>query len=158
MQTSLMSLEQQDCNERTSQGLIICGNELVPRKETFSAKTFTEVSKTLQVAFPAINKDWLMLLSTVLKDEGYSDDDLKKTVLKVIKEETYIHQAPAIAKFCNQIKTVKLYTGHDIDALVHQGKDVYKNFGIIHKGKKGVMMAKRADIEKYGLEEIPVIQ
>lgn len=154
MQTSLMSLEQQDCNERTSQGMIVKDNELVPRKETFSARTFTEASKTLQIAFPTINKDWLMLLSYILKDEGYSDDDLKKVVLKVIKEEIYNHQTPAIAKFCNQVKNVKLYSVYDVDALVHKGQDSYKNFGIIHKGKKGVMMAKRADIEKYGIEEI----
>ncbi len=155
MMISPMLSEPQDWSERTSQGVIVnSGNELVPRKETFSAKTFIEVSKTLQVAFPAVNKDWLMLLSTVLKDEGYSDADLKKTVLKVIKEETYIHQAPAIAKFCNQVKRVKLYTYYDLEVITSQGKDNWKNYGMVHRGKNGVLWAKRADIEKYDLEEI----
>lgn len=156
MQILKMSSEPQAFSEKTPQGMIVSSeNELVPRKETFTAKTFTEVSKTLQVAFPMVNRDWLLLLSEVLKDEGYSDQDLKKAVLKVIKEETFNGAPPAIAKFCNQVKRVKLYTSHDVDSLVHQGKESYKNFGMVHRGKNGVLFAKRADIEKYDIEEIP---
>lgn len=146
--------------ERTGQGMVVRsdGNELVPRKEIFSKETFVAVSKMLQVAFPVINREWLALLSTVLKEEGYSDQDLKKAVMKVIREETFNQSAPAIGKFCNQVSRVKLYTSHDIDVLVHQGKDVYKNFGMVHRGKNGVLFAKRADMEKHGIEEIPATQ
>jgi len=155
MQILPMLSEQQDCNEKTSQGMIVnSGNELVPRKETFSARTFAEVSKTLQVAFPVVNKDWLLLLSTILKDEGYSDADLKKAVLKVIKEETFNQVVPAIAKFCNQVKRVKLYSYYDLEVITSQGKDTWKNYGMVHRGKNGILWAKRADIEKYGIEEI----
>lgn len=146
--------------ERTGQGMVVRsdGNELVPRKEIFSKETFVAVSKMLQVAFPAINREWLALLSSVLKEEGYSDQDLKKAVMKVIKEEMYNHQAPAIGKFCSQVNKVKLYTFWDIEILVHQGKDVWANYGFVHRGKKGAMFAKRADMERYGIEELKPTQ
>lgn len=145
-----------DSLEKTTQGLRVSNesNELVLSKETFTLKSWKQVGSTLKAAFPAITPEWLELLCGILREEGYSDEKLKSAVTRVIKEEMYNHQAPAIAKFLNQINRVKLYTGFDIDVLVHQGKDSYRNFGIVHKGKSGVMFAKRADIEKYGLEEI----
>jgi hypothetical protein len=97
------------------------------------------------------------LLSSVLKEEGYSDSDLKKAVMKVIKEETY-QVAPAIAKFCNQVKRVKLYSYYDLEVITAQGKDSWKNYGMVHRGKNGILWAKRADIEKYGIEEIKPTQ
>ncbi len=142
-------------HEITPQGMMVNHeNELIPSKATFSVKAFEDISITLLQAFPAINTGWLALLREILKDEGYSDQDLKKAVLKVIKEETFTGAPPAIAKFCNQVKRVKLYTSHDVDALVHQGKESYKNFGMVHRGKNGVLFAKRADIEKYDIEEL----
>lgn len=149
-QSSTVSLE------KTKQGLRVSNesNELVLSKETFTLKSFTQVAATLKTAFPSITSDWLDLLCGILREEGYSDEKLKSAVTRVIKEEMYNHQAPAIAKFLNQINRVKLYSAFDIDVLVHQGKDSYRNFGIVHKGKSGAMFAKRADIEKYGIEEI----
>jgi hypothetical protein len=38
--------------------------------------------------------------------------------------------------------------------ITSQGRYTWKNYGMVHRGKNGVLWAKRADIEKYGLEEI----
>lgn len=145
--------------EITIQGYEInSDNELLLKNNTLSVDTLTIVLNRLKVAFPAVNREWLLLFSSVMKEEGYSDDDLLKAVSKVIKEETFTGAPPAIAKFCSQLNKVKLFSVHDIDSLLASGKDSWANYKMVHKGKNGVLFAKIADIERYNLKviEMPI--
>lgn len=131
--------------------------EIVLQKPKLTQRGLLAAGDKLRKSFPAVNEQWLSSFFEEIKNEGYSDEELMAVVSKVVREETFTGYPPAIAKFLGHGRRVKLFTMHDIDRLVQDGKEKYQNFGLIQR-KEGkapcAFFARRTDLRENGITEL----
>ncbi len=130
---------------------------MVLSKQPLTFEGLVRAGDKLRKSFPAVTEGWLTSLFEEAKAEGYTDAEFMDVVRKVVREETFTGYPPAIAKFLGHGKRVKLYTMHDIDRLVQEGKEKYQNFGLVQR-KEGnapcAYFARRSDMKENGIKEI----
>jgi len=92
----------------------------------------------------------------VVDDNRLTDQEFTDLVTSVIRSATFTGKPPAIALFKIDKPVIPLFSGLDRDILVHKGQAAYSDFGIFSKEPgKPVLFAKRSDLAKHGLKEIP---
>lgn len=131
--------------------------EIVLQKPKLTPKGLMAAGDKLRRSFPAVNEQWLSSLFEEVKAEGYSDEELMAVVQKVVREETFTGYPPAIAKFLGYGRRVKLFTMHDIDRLVTEGRDKYQNFGLVMRKEANTpcaYFARRSEMKENGIPEL----
>jgi hypothetical protein len=113
----------------------------------------TAVAK-IKAVFQGVTREWIEVFTELLMEEKFTDEELKQSVIAVFKETTFTGAPPAPAKFLNYKNRPKLFTPTEIEIMVHQGKAFFKEFGIVEKTAAGVFMARRSEMQKYGIPEI----
>lgn len=91
-----------------------------------------ELSK-LKYAFPAMETNFISILSERLVANGFTEQRIKDAVANVIDNFTY--KSPNIADVIKFDRKVKLYTYHEVSALVTRGEAQFSDFEIYDKEK-----------------------
>ena len=87
----------------------------------------------LKYAFPAMETAFISILSERLVANGFTEQRIKDAVANVIDNFTY--KSPNIADIIKFDKKVKLYTYHEVSALVTKGEAQFSDFEIYDKDK-----------------------
>lgn len=89
----------------------------------------------LKYAFPAMETNFISILSERLVANGFTEQRIKDAVANVIDNFTY--KNPNIADIIKFDKKVKLYTYHEVSALVTEGASQFSDFEIYDQ-KRGL--------------------
>jgi len=134
------------------------------KKELTIVSTGAECSKTtfdqniarINNNFDGVNPVWVKEIFLIVKEQKLTDKEFTDLVTTVMRSTTFTGKPPAIALFKVEKPVIPLFTGSERDLLVHRGQASFSDFGIFSKEPgRPVMFAKRSDLVKHNLPEIP---
>ena len=117
----------------------------------FTREDWTLAAKMIKAAFPKVDEEWLTMFSLLVREEGYSGEQLIASVKHAIKTTEYNHTMPPVARFMDQSNRVKLLSYYDVEKDVHKG-DNWKNFRMIAIIEGLAYFARQADVIRYNLK------
>lgn len=116
-----------------------------------TAKTVVEQVSKIKKSFPSLPPEFYDIFSERIKESGFSDRRLIKSVNKVI--DNCIYPVPTIGQFIAFDEKIKLYTYQDMLRLANETKNAFKLFKSVKIGSNTKpLYASVQDIEKYNLE------
>jgi hypothetical protein len=109
----------------------------------------TELRK-LKAVFPAIENDFISVLSERLKSNEFTEKRLKDSIGFVI--DNFEYQKPNIANIISFDKKIKLYTHNEVCLLVTGHEASFEDFA--HYRKNGTLFwIKKTDKIKYNIKD-----
>jgi hypothetical protein len=127
--------------------IVITDGEVLTRKDV------KMMSDYLRLAFPQITDGWMAVFHDKIREKKISPFQLKKIVNKII--ETCKYPIPTIAEVLfNSEEKIKLYTGYDIDSIVHKQIDSRNNFKLVKIENGLAYFARTADMRRFNIPEI----
>jgi hypothetical protein len=121
--------------------------------EVLTRKDVKVMSDYLRLAFPQISDGWIAVFHDKIREKKLSPYQLKKIVNKVI--ETCKYPVPTIAEvLIDSEEKIKIYTGYDIDSIVHKQIDTMNNYKLIKIENGLAYFAHSADMRRFNIPEI----
>ncbi len=127
----------------------------VARRESPKDKELAVKAASILKASFKVTEQWIEVFLLLAKNRGMSGEEVFQCVVKAVDRITF--SSPTPAEVLGDSEAIKLYTYREVEYLVHQGKHIWKDFGIVRfpDGNTGIIFGKVTDMISVG---IPILQ
>jgi len=125
-------------------------NEISVYKDSLTPDCVALEMEKLSAAFPALNQNFINLISERIVANGFTNNRLKDAVGNVIDNFTY--QKPNISDIIRFDKKIKLYNAAETSKMVTDEGYRYEDFSHYHRNGQ-LYWIKKTDQEMYNIHE-----